>query len=69
VEKRGNEAGTSTQNVRKLRAEPKANSGSRAERLRWVVYKDLEEAIDDIGDRGFEDEDIGHREGFRQPRN
>jgi hypothetical protein len=31
VEKRGNEAGTSTQNVRKLRAEPKANSGSRAE--------------------------------------
>jgi hypothetical protein len=55
--------------VRKLRAEPKANSGSRSERLRWVVYKDLEEAIDDIGDRGFEDEDIGHREGFRQPRN
>jgi hypothetical protein len=43
---------------------PKANSF-----VRWVVYKDLEEAIDDIGDRGFEDEDIGHREGFRQPRN
>jgi hypothetical protein len=28
VEKRGNEAGTSTQNVRKLGAELKANNGS-----------------------------------------
>jgi hypothetical protein len=37
VEKRGDEAGTSTQNVRNLGAEPKANNGSRAERLRWVV--------------------------------
>jgi hypothetical protein len=31
VEKRGNEAGTSTQDVRKLGVEPKANSGTRAE--------------------------------------
>ena len=30
MEKRGNEDGTSTQNVRKVGAEPKANSGSRA---------------------------------------
>jgi len=34
VEKLGNEAGTSTQNVSKLGAEPKANNGSRAERPR-----------------------------------
>jgi hypothetical protein len=34
VEKRGNEAGTSTQDVRKLGAEPKANSGNKAERPR-----------------------------------
>jgi hypothetical protein len=66
VEKRCNEAGTSTQNVRKLGAEPKANSGNRAERPRWANY---EEAIDDIGDGGSEDEAIGHREGFQQPRN
>jgi len=32
-------------------------------------YEDFEEDIDDIGDGGFEDETIGHREGFRQPRN
>ena len=69
VEKCGNEAGTSTQNVRKLGSEPKANSGSRAERPRWADYEDFEEAVDDIGDGGFEDEAIGHREGFRQPRN
>jgi len=31
VERRGNEAGTSTQNVRKVGAEPKANYGSRAD--------------------------------------
>jgi hypothetical protein len=30
VEKHGNEAGTSTQNGRKLGAKPKTNSGSRA---------------------------------------
>jgi len=64
VEKHCNEAGTSTQNMRKLGAEPKANNGSRAERPRWVDYEDFEEAIDDIGDGGFEDEAIGHREGF-----
>jgi hypothetical protein len=69
VEKRGNEAGTSTQNVRKLGSEPKANNGSRAERPRWADYEYFEEAVDDIGDGGFEDEAIGHREGFRQPRN
>jgi hypothetical protein len=69
VEKYGNEASTSTQNVRKLGAEPKANSGSKAERLRWAYYEDFEEAVDDIGDGGFEDEATGHQEGFRQPRN
>jgi len=58
VEKRGNEAGTSTQNGRKLGVEPKANSGSRLERPRWADYDDFEEAIDDIGDGGFEDEAI-----------
>jgi hypothetical protein len=45
VEKRGNEVGTSTQNVRKLGAELKANNGSRAERPRWVDYKDFEEVV------------------------
>jgi len=69
VEKRGNEAGTSTQNVRKLGAELKANNGSRVERPRWADYEDFEEAVDDIGDGGFEDEAIGHREGFQHPRN
>jgi len=66
VEKRGNEDGTSTQDVRKLGVEPKANSGSRAERPSWADY---EEDVDDIGDGGFEDKAMGHREGFRQPRN
>jgi hypothetical protein len=69
MEKRGNEAGTSTQNVRKLGAEPKANNGSRAERPRWADYEDFKEAVDDIGDGGFEDEAIGHWEGSRQLRN
>ena len=27
-------------------------------------YEDFEEAVDDIGDGGFEDEVIGHQEGF-----
>jgi hypothetical protein len=27
------------------------------------------EGVDDIGDGGFEDETIGHWEGFQQPRN
>jgi hypothetical protein len=53
VEKLGNEAGTSTQNGRKLGAEPKANSGSRAERPRWADYEDFEEVVDDIGDGGL----------------
>ena len=41
----------------------------RVERPRWANYKDFEEDIDDIDDGGFEDETIGHREGFWQPRN
>jgi len=36
MERRGNESGTSTQDMRKVGAEPKANSGSRAERPRWA---------------------------------
>jgi hypothetical protein len=55
--------------MRKLGAEPKANSGNRAERPRWADYEDFEKAVDDIGDSGFEDKVIGHREGFWQPRN
>ena len=42
VEKRGDEVGISTQNVRKLGAEPKANNGSRAKRPRWADYEDFE---------------------------
>jgi len=64
VERCGKKAGTSTQDVRKVKAEPKANSGSRAERPRWADYEDFEEAADDISDGGFEDEAIGHQEGF-----
>jgi hypothetical protein len=66
VGKHGNMAGTCTQDVRKVGAEPKSNNGSGAERPRWVDYADFE---DDIGDGGIKDETIGHREGFRQPRN
>ena len=69
VGKHGNIAGTCTQDVRKVGAEPKSNNGSGAERPRWVDYADFEEDIDDIGDGGFKDETIGHQEGFRQPRN
>jgi len=69
VEKRGNEVGTSTQDVRNVGVETKSNNGSRAERLRWVNYENFEEDIDDFGDGRFEDETIGHKEGFRQPRN
>jgi hypothetical protein len=54
--------------VRKVGVEPKANSGSRAERPRVADYKDFEEDVDDIGDGGFEDETIGHWECFQQPR-
>jgi hypothetical protein len=69
VVKYGNVAGTCTQDVRKVGAEPKSNSGNRAERPKWADYEDFEENVDDIGDGGFEDETIGHREGFRLPRN
>jgi len=69
VGKHGNMAGTCTQDVRKVGAEPKSNNGSRAERPRWADYEDFEEDVDDIGDGGFKDETIGCREGFRQPRN
>jgi hypothetical protein len=64
VEKSGNETGTSTQDVRKVGAEPKANSCSRAERPSWADFEDFEKDVDDIGDGGFEDETIGHQEGF-----
>jgi hypothetical protein len=64
VEKCGNKASTSTQDVRKVGAEPKTNSGNRAKTLRWADYEDFEEDVDDIGDGGFEDETIGYREGF-----
>jgi len=57
VEKCGNEAGTSTQNMSKVGAESKSNNNSRAERIRWADYED------------FEDEAMGHRKGFRHPRN
>jgi len=62
VEKHGNEAGTSTQNMRKLGAKPKANNGSRAERLRWADYEDFEEAVNDIGDGGFESQPTRDRD-------
>jgi hypothetical protein len=55
VEKRGKD-GTSTQDVRKLGAEPKANSGSRAGRPSWADYEDN----DGIGDGGFEDKAMGY---------
>jgi hypothetical protein len=60
VERHGNKTGTSTQDMRKVGVEPKAKSGSRAERPRWVDYEDFEEDVDDIGDGDFENE-ISHR--------
>jgi len=69
VGKNGNMAGTCTQDVRKVGAEHKSNNGSGVERLRWADYEDFREDVDDIGDGGFKDETIGHREGFRRPRN
>jgi hypothetical protein len=39
--------------MRKVRVEPKANNGSRAERLRWGNYEDFEMNIDGIGERGM----------------
>jgi hypothetical protein len=60
VERHGNEAGTTTQDVRKVGAEPRANNGSRAERPRWANYEDFEVDVNDIGDGGFKDETISH---------
>ena len=62
-------AGTCTQDVRKVGAESKSNNDSGAERPRWADYEGFEVDVDDIIDGGFKDETIGHREGFRQPRN
>jgi hypothetical protein len=69
VGKHGTMAGTCTQDVRKVEAEPKSNNDSGVERPKWANYKDFEEDIDDIGDGGFKDETISHWEGFRQHRN
>jgi hypothetical protein len=69
VGKQGKVAGTCTQDVRKVGAEPKSNNGSGTERPRWADYEDFEEDIEDIADGGFKDETIGEWEGFRQPRN
>jgi hypothetical protein len=69
VGKHGNVAGTCTQDMSKVGAQHKSNNGSGAERLRWADYEDFEEDADDIGDDGFKDEIISHREGFWQPRN
>jgi len=40
VEKHGNAAGTCTQDVRKVGAEPKSNNGSGAERPRWADFEE-----------------------------
>ena len=55
--------------MRKVGAEHKSNNGNGVERPRWADYDDFVEDVDDIGDGGFKDKTIGHREGFRQPRN
>jgi hypothetical protein len=68
-EKHGKVAGTCTQDVRKVGADPKSNSCNMAARPRWADYEDFEEAVDDIGGGGFVDKAIGQREGFRHPRN
>uniref|UniRef100_B9N7K1 Uncharacterized protein n=1 Tax=Populus trichocarpa TaxID=3694 RepID=B9N7K1_POPTR len=62
VVKHGNVAGTYTQDVRKVGAEPNSNDGSGAERPRWADYENFEADVDDIGDGGFKDETIGYRE-------
>jgi hypothetical protein len=64
VGKHGNVAGTCTQEVRKVGAEPKSNNGSGAERSRWANYEGFEEDVDDIGDGDFKNETIGYQEGF-----
>jgi hypothetical protein len=65
----GNMAGTCSQDMRKVGPEPKSNNGSGAERPKWFDYADFKEDVDDIGDGGFKDETIGHRQGFQQHRN
>ena len=55
--------------MRKVGAESKANSSSRAEKARWADCEDFEGDVHDIGDGGFKDQSIGHREGFQHPRN
>jgi hypothetical protein len=60
VGKHGNVAGTCTQNVRKVGAEPKSNNDSGAKRSRWADYEDFEVDVDDIVDDDFKDESIGH---------
>jgi len=57
-------ARTSTQDVRKVGAEPKSNNDNGAVRPRWADYEDFEVEVNDIVDGGFKDETIGHREGF-----
>jgi hypothetical protein len=42
VGKHGNMAGTCTQDVRKVGAEPKSNNDSGAERPKWASYEDFE---------------------------
>jgi len=69
VGKQGNVAGTCTQDVRKVGAEPKSNNGRGAERPRWADYADFEVDVDDIVDGDFKDETIGHQEGFQHHRN
>jgi hypothetical protein len=55
--------------MRKVGPEPKSNNGSGAERPKWFDYADCKEDVDDIGDGGFKDETISHRQGFQQHRN
>jgi hypothetical protein len=55
VGKHGNMAGTCTQDMRKVGAEPKTNNGSEAERPRWGDYANFEEDVDDIRYDGFKD--------------
>ena len=58
VGKHGNMAGTCTQDVRNVGAEPKSNSGNRGEMPKWADYEDFGEDVDDIGDGGFNDETL-----------
>ena len=45
IEKYGNKASISTQNIR---ADPKSNNGSKAESPMWPDYEDFEEDVDDF---------------------